>query len=99
MRNDDGTLVSLDSRTGEIIATLELSGGPDVVFLNVARSHLYVAIGDPGVVDVIDVAAWQRVEVVTTERGAHTIAFDETAQRVYAFLPETHRALVAEEAR
>jgi hypothetical protein len=46
------------------------------------------------VVDVVDVDAWRRVEVVSTERGAHTIALDETAERVYAFLPETHRALV-----
>jgi hypothetical protein len=32
--------------------------------------------------------------VVSTERGAHTIALDEAANRVYAFLPETHRAAV-----
>ncbi len=90
--------MSIDSRTGEVAGTLELSGAPDVVFLNRTRSRLYVAIGDPGVIDVIDVAAWQRLEVVATERNAHTIAFDEGAQRVYAFLPETHRAAVFEDA-
>ena len=93
---DEGRLMALDSRSGEVIGSLELSGTPDVVFLNPVRSHLYVAIGDPGVIDVVDVAAWKRIAVVATERGAHTIAFDESAQRVYAFLPRTHRAQVLE---
>ena len=39
-------------------------------------------------------AEWKRVEVVPTERGAHTIALDMAGHRVYAFLPESHRASV-----
>jgi len=46
------------------------------------------------VIDVVDVSAWKRVEVVATERGAHTIALDATAHRIYAFLPASHRAMV-----
>ena len=91
---DEGTLVSLDSSSGEVLGTLDLSGSPDVVFLNHGLRHLYVAIGDPGVIDVIDIAAWKTREVVPTERGAHTLAHDEGAHRVYAFLPQTHRASV-----
>lgn len=91
---DAGTLVALDSRSGLTLDTVELSGVPDVIFLDPARSHLYVAIGEPGVIDVVDVATWQRTEVVATEPGAHTIALDATAHRVYAFLPRTHRAMV-----
>jgi len=91
---DGGVLVSLDSRSGEILGTLNLTGAPDVVFLNQSLAHLYVAIGDPGVIDVIDIDTWKRVEVLPTERGAHTIAHDEDSSRVYAFLPETHRAAV-----
>jgi len=91
---DEGKLVSLDSRSGEVLGTLDLSGAPDVVFLNHALRHLYVAIGDPGVIDVIDIAAWKTREVIPTERGAHTLAHDEGAHRVYAFLPQTHRASV-----
>jgi DNA-binding beta-propeller fold protein YncE len=94
---DDGTAVCLDSRSGRSLETLKLSGAPDVVFLNRALRRLYVAIGDPGVVDVIDVSSWRRVETVETERGAHTIAFEEGRNRVYAFLPETHRASVYED--
>ena len=94
---DEGTLVSIDSRSGKTLGTLDLSGAPDVVFLNRALARLYVAIGEPGVIDVIDIAAWKRIEVVPTERGAHTIALDEGSHRVYAFLPQTHRATVFED--
>lgn len=91
---DEGKLVSLDSRSGEVLGILDLSGTPDVVFLNHTLQHLYVAIGDPGVIDVIDITAWKTCEVVPTERGAHTLAHHEGAHRVYAFLPGSHRASV-----
>jgi hypothetical protein len=65
-----------------------------VVFLNHKYERLYVAIGNPGVVDVIDIAAMRRIEVVTTEAGAHTLGLDRKRNKLYAFLPETHRAAV-----
>jgi DNA-binding beta-propeller fold protein YncE len=91
---DAGKLVSLDSVSGAVQVMLELSGAPDVIFLDRAIHHLYVAIGDPGVIDVIDTAQWRRLETIQTERGAHTIAIDEGAHRIYAFLPASHRAAV-----
>jgi len=91
---DEGKLVSIDSRSGEIRGILDLSGSPDVVFLSQSLAHLYVAIGDPGLIDVIDIDTWRTIEVVSTGRGAHTIAHDHDSNRVYAFLPETHRATV-----
>lgn len=94
---DEGKLVSIDSRSGRILGTLPLSGPPDVVFLDQALARLYVSIGDPGVIDAIDIGAWNVIETVPTERGAHTIAHDETAHRIYAFQPQTHRASVFEE--
>lgn len=74
--------------------TLELSGTPDVIFFNPALGRLYVAIGDPGVIDVVDTEAMRRLETVSTEKGAHTLAFDDSRNKVYAFAPQTHRALV-----
>jgi DNA-binding beta-propeller fold protein YncE len=91
---DAAKLVRLDAQTGALSGTLDLSGGPDVVFLDADRRRLYVAVGDPGVIDVVDVDAMQLVETVATEKGAHTLAFDATRGKVYAFLPETHRAAV-----
>jgi hypothetical protein len=36
----------------------------------------------------------RRVDVISTEKGAHTIGFDAERQKIYAFLPQTHRAAV-----
>ena len=91
---DDGVALSVDPQSGRILGSIDLSGAPDVVFLNRRLRRLYVAIGDPGVIDVIDVDVWRRSETVATEPGAHTIAFDAECDRVYAFLPNTHRAAV-----
>ncbi len=94
---DDGKLVVLNRSSGEILGTRPLSGTPDVIFLNPRRGHLYVAVGDPGVIDVFDVGTLERIQVVPTERGAHTTALDPETDRVYAFLPRTHRAAVFED--
>ena len=94
---DGGKLVCLDSGSGAVHGTLELSGSPDVIFLDPALGHLYVAIGDPGVIDVIDTVQWRRLQTVRTERGAHTLALDEGTHRIYAFMPESHRAAVFED--
>ncbi len=94
---DEGKLVILNRSSGEVLASHPLSGSPDVVFLNPRRDHLYVAVGDPGVIDVFDVRSGERIEVRPTERGAHTIAFEPEADRVYAFLPGSHRAAVFED--
>jgi DNA-binding beta-propeller fold protein YncE len=91
---DARQLVILKADSGEIIKQLELSGSPDVIFFNRVLRHLYVAIGDPGVVEVFDTDAMERIETVQTERGAHTLGFDSERNKVYAFLPETHRAAV-----
>ena len=65
-----------------------------MIFFNAHLRHLYVAVGEPGVIDVLDTESWRRIETVPTERGAHTLAFDARHDTVYAFLPETHRAAV-----
>jgi DNA-binding beta-propeller fold protein YncE len=95
---DDGTLAILDAGTGEVCGTVPLSGAPDVVFLDVERARLYVAIGDPGVIDVVDVASGRLADTVATEAGAHTLAFERGRGRVFALLPRTHRAAVFEPA-
>jgi DNA-binding beta-propeller fold protein YncE len=91
---DGKALVTLDAETGRILSQIELGGGPDVIFFNAALEHLYAAIGDPGMIEVFETGTLRRVQVVQTERGAHTIAFDPTRNIVYAFLPETHRAAI-----
>lgn len=91
---DGGKLVTVDMQSGNIVSQSDISGAPDVIFYNTALQHLYVAVGDPGVIDVFDTRTTTRVETITTERGAHTLALDSSRNKVYAFLPETHRAAV-----
>lgn len=91
---DEGKLLALDASSGRVVGEAPLSGTPDVVFLDPQARRLFVAVGDPGVIDVIDVAAMRRVEIVPTERGAHTLAIDRKRRKIYAFLPRSHRAAV-----
>jgi len=91
---DDGHLIAMEAATGRVAGTVALSGAPDVIFLDKGLGRLYVAVGDPGVVDVIDVRGMQRLETVATEPGAHTTALDVRTHQLYVFLPRTHRAAV-----
>jgi DNA-binding beta-propeller fold protein YncE len=91
---DAGVLVAMDATSGRVLGNVPLSGPPDVIFLHPQSGRLYVAIGDPGVIDVIDIGIMRRQEVVPTEAGAHTLALDRKGRKVYAFLPQSHRAAV-----
>jgi DNA-binding beta-propeller fold protein YncE len=91
---DAKKLICLDAHSGKVSGDLALSGAPDVIFFNAALSRLYVAIGDPGLIDVVDTKRMKLIETIKTEAGAHTIALDAPRNKVYAFLPATHRAAV-----
>lgn len=91
---DAGILFIIDLATRKITGETRLSGTPDVIFFNPDLRHLYVAVGDPGVIDVINTVSLARLETILTEKGAHTIAFDALSNKVYAFLPQTHQAVV-----
>lgn len=94
---DDARLIVLNRTNGEILADRPLSGPPDVIFRDAVLEHLYVAVGDPGVIDVFDTRTLEKLESRPTEVGTHTIGFDATRHRVYAFLPGSHRAAVFED--
>jgi DNA-binding beta-propeller fold protein YncE len=59
-----------------------------------AAARLYVAIGSPGVVSVIDDQRLETLEIVNTESGAHTIGWNPDARTLYAFLPASGGAAV-----
>jgi DNA-binding beta-propeller fold protein YncE len=86
---DDANLIALALDSGREEARVRLSGPPDVVWLDPARRRVYVSVGEPGRVDVIDADSPQRVERLETETGAHTSALDVRRGLLYAFLPET----------
>jgi DNA-binding beta-propeller fold protein YncE len=94
---DAGVLLEVHADSGAILGADALAGVPDVVFLDAALGRLYVAIGDPGVIEVFDTMPLRRHETVSTELGAHTLSFDAARHIVCAFLPGTHRAAVYED--
>lgn len=94
---DGEAVVALDLASGQESARVPIVGGPDAIWYNARRERLYVAIAEPGVVEVIDTQAMVVAQQVETERDAHTTAFDATRQRLYVFLPSSCRAAVYEE--
>jgi len=89
---DAGVLVTLEARSGKVLNEAKLSGVPDVVWFNPKRRQLYVAVGDPGVVDVFDTTTMASLGTVSTEKGAHTTAYPPSGDQLIAFLPASHRA-------
>lgn len=94
---DAGVLVAVDADTGKRLESHSIAGVPDVIFFNPGLSRLYVAIGDPGLIEVFDTGPLARLETITTEAGTHTLSFDARRNIVCAFLPATHRAAVYED--
>ena len=94
---DEGRVVALDMGTGRELAGVAIAGEPDAIWHNPDRSRLYVAIGHPGVVGVVDTGEMTLAQECPTEAGAHTTAFDRARQRLYVFLPQSGRAAVYQE--
>ena len=95
---DEGRLYIIDMESEKVSKASELAGPPDVIFYNSQFDHLYVTIGDPSVMQVFDTNTLKEVQTIETERDTHTIGFNQETSRVYAFMPESHRASVFEEA-
>lgn len=84
---DGGQVLRVVLADGRVTGETSIAGVPDALWCNPKRESLYVAIGDPGVVQVIDTHTMQLIQTLSTEPGAHTTAFDSARQTVYVFLP------------
>jgi DNA-binding beta-propeller fold protein YncE len=91
---DGNALVVLEKDSGAVVCSLDLPGVPDVVMVDPQLAHLYVAIGDPGVVCVFDTGHLAPLGTVSTEYGAHTLALNPTQHTVYVFQPQSSGAAV-----
>ncbi len=93
---DDARLLIVDPRKDRVLGEITLSGAPDVIFLDSVLRRLFVASGNPGNIDVIDIDTDLPVEVIQTEPGAHTMGFDPVRHRILALLPTCHTVSVFE---
>lgn len=67
-----------------------------VTWQQVGVDRLYVAIQQPGVIDVVNTQTMTVEQQLPTEKGAHTTAFDAQRQRLYVFLPSCRVAVYEE---
>jgi YVTN family beta-propeller protein len=93
---DGGTVVTLGTSNGSELARVSIAGAPDAIWHNHRLSRLYVAIQDPGVIDVVNTQTMTVEERIATEAGAHTTAYDAQRQRLYVFLPSCRVAVYEE---
>ncbi len=91
---DGGALIALHRDTGAPLGSIALPGEPDVIMHDTESARLFVAIGSPGVVSVIDERRLETVEVVPSETGSHTIGWNPDTHTLYAFLPASGGAAV-----
>ena len=88
---DGGKVVALDETSGEEIGSAPIPGVPDAIWFNPRRDQLYVAIGKPGRISVIDTTTMHVEDEVVTEEGAGTTAFDVDRQQLHVFLSRSCR--------
>lgn len=94
---DDGQAFEVELASGGARMAGRLSGAPDVAWVNPNRDRLYVAVGEPGVVDVFQMSPFAPLETVRSGDGAHTLTFDRSRNEVHVFLPRTHEDLLLRE--
>ena len=93
---DDGTLVEIDSATGDITNLWPIAGVPDVTFFNPATGLVHVAIGEPGLVETVDPRTGRAVRTMTGT-GAHTTVL-VPPDRLYVISPAHGGILVLADA-
>jgi YVTN family beta-propeller protein len=93
---DANTVVTLDLATGREQARVPIAGAPDAIWHNHRTGRLYVAIENPGMINVVNTSTMTVEEQIITEAGAHTTAYDARRQRLYVFLPSCRVAVYEE---
>ncbi len=89
---DNGTLVEIDSVSGEVTNVWQIAGPPDVTFFNPATGLVHVAIGEPGLVETIYPRNGSASRTMTSA-GAHTTVL-VPPDRLYVISPKHGGILV-----
>ena len=85
----DKHMAVVDSNTGKVLSTPSIGDGPDAAGLSVAGKVAFASCGQ-GVLSVIDTSRpdYPTIETLPTQRGARTMAYDSTTDRVYLVTAE-----------
>jgi hypothetical protein len=83
-------LVVLDTATGKLLASVEISGDTDDLFYDAKRQRIYISCGE-GFLDVIqgrDGDRFERMARQPTRAGARTCFYSPEADRLYLAVPQ-----------
>ncbi len=84
---DDRQVIVIDSATGAELGCVAIDGAPDAVWFDAATQSVFVAVGDPGLLHVIDARTLRVEETIETGLGAQTTALDSARQQLFVFRP------------
>lgn len=75
---------AIDAQSGKLLANPTIGDGPDAAGWSAAHKLAFATSGD-GILSVIDASGsgYPTIESLPTQRGARTMAYDATADRVY----------------
>jgi DNA-binding beta-propeller fold protein YncE len=79
----------IDSNTGKVIANPSIGDGPDAAGFSDANHLAFTTSGD-GILSVVDASAagFPTIESLPTQKGARTMSYDSTTDRVYTVTAE-----------
>ncbi len=79
----------IDSNTGNVIANPSIGDGPDAAGFSDANHLAFTTSGD-GILSVVDASTsgFTTIESLPTQKGARTMAYDSTTDRVYTVTAE-----------
>lgn len=83
--------VVTDAKTGKVVAEIANGDGVDALGWDQSQKLMYIPAGRDGTVTVVHEDSpdkYRVVATVATQKGAKTIAVDETSHMAYAFTPE-----------
>jgi YVTN family beta-propeller protein len=87
---DGKKMAVTDARSGKSLATAGIGDGPDAAGWDAAHKLVFSSNGGSGTLTVIDASAsgYPAIEELATQRGARTMAYDATADRIYLVTAE-----------
>jgi YVTN family beta-propeller protein len=80
----DKAMAVVDARTGKSLATPVIGDGPDAAGWDAAHKLAFASCGE-GALSIVDASGpgYPIVETLPTQRGARTMTYDPTADRIY----------------
>lgn len=86
---DGGKMAVVDSESGKNIATASIGEGPDAAGYNAKEQLAFSSNGGDGTLSVVDAGhGYKTIQSLSTQKGARTMAYDGSAERVYVVTAE-----------